>query len=299
MPPALLLDHIIILVPTPTYLHAPPPALTASLALTPGGRHADGLTENALIGLADGSYLELIAFTTADASVRAAHWWGTKAAGGIIDFALTGPGAGGAGGEEDEGDEEAVGPRRQYEAMRARVAAGPVAFEDLRPGARVRPDGRGVRWLVGFPRARGLPRGAVPFVCYDRTPRAARVPEARADAYGCGAVGVVEVSVVVPEERVGELVGVYGAIFGGGSEVGGAGEGGRFRMGRVEEVEGVPDPVVVLRAPRDEEEKKLMDQGGGVLVTGLVLGRFGGSEGSEKIGGGELGDITVRQFAKS
>ena len=34
--------------------------------VTPGGEHADGLTRNALVPFADGTYLELVAFIDPD-----------------------------------------------------------------------------------------------------------------------------------------------------------------------------------------------------------------------------------------
>ena len=54
------IDHLVILVE----------ALEAAVAeyeelgfrVTPGGEHADGLTRNALVPLADGTYLELVSF---------------------------------------------------------------------------------------------------------------------------------------------------------------------------------------------------------------------------------------------
>src|SRR2546428_13775555 len=56
--------------------------------VTPGGEHADGLTRNALIPFADGSYLELVAFH--DLSRGLTHrWWKVAAGGGGLgDFAL-------------------------------------------------------------------------------------------------------------------------------------------------------------------------------------------------------------------
>ena len=52
-----------------------------------GGIHADGATHNALVGFADGSYLELIAFL----QPQARHRWAAHAARGhegFIDYAL-------------------------------------------------------------------------------------------------------------------------------------------------------------------------------------------------------------------
>src|SRR5258706_988382 len=56
--------------------------------ITPGGTHADGLTHNALIPFADGSYFELLAFT--DPGQATDHpWWHRLAEGeGLEDYAL-------------------------------------------------------------------------------------------------------------------------------------------------------------------------------------------------------------------
>src|SRR5437016_2703006 len=56
--------------------------------VTPGGKHADGLTHNALVPFADGSYLEIVAFPDLDRAVSH-RWWKIAAeGGGFADFAL-------------------------------------------------------------------------------------------------------------------------------------------------------------------------------------------------------------------
>lgn len=67
-------SHIIILVPY-ELLTSPPSWLTSAFTISPGGRHADNRTENRLILLADGSYIELIAFINDDPALRKGHWW--------------------------------------------------------------------------------------------------------------------------------------------------------------------------------------------------------------------------------
>ena len=53
--------------------------------VTAGGEHAGGVTHNALVCFADGSYLELVAFRRPDPTHR---WWRHAANGGFADFAL-------------------------------------------------------------------------------------------------------------------------------------------------------------------------------------------------------------------
>ena len=81
------LDHIVLLVPYASLLN-PPTWIASNFTVTPGGRHADGKTENKLICFRDGSYIELIAFTNDNPKHREGHWWGLKKF-GIIDFAFS------------------------------------------------------------------------------------------------------------------------------------------------------------------------------------------------------------------
>lgn len=55
--------------------------------IQPGGKHADGRTENRLVVFRDGTYLELIAFIDDAPEKRRGHWW--DRAFGVVDYALT------------------------------------------------------------------------------------------------------------------------------------------------------------------------------------------------------------------
>ena len=116
--------------------------------VTPGGVHAGGLTHNALVGFADGSYLELIAFVDL-AAARGKHSWAPVAerGGGWADFALL----------SNELAQDAA-------ALRELVARPP---ED---GGRTRPDGQAITWRV----ARLV--APLPFLIEDGTARELRVP---------------------------------------------------------------------------------------------------------------------------
>jgi hypothetical protein len=77
------LDHVVIVVRDLA------PAIDGyrrrGFTVTPGGRHADGATENALVPFSDGSYLELVAFD--DLSRSLTHrWWRVAAEGRLRRF---------------------------------------------------------------------------------------------------------------------------------------------------------------------------------------------------------------------
>ena len=133
--------------------------------VTPGGEHAGGLTHNALVGFADGAYLELIAFHDA-AAARGKHSWQPVAerGGGWADFALA----------SDD------------------LAADAAALAELlkRPpesGGRTRPDGVAVAWQS----ARLL--APLPFLIEDITLRQVRVPSGAQAAHANGTRGIAGV----------------------------------------------------------------------------------------------------------
>ena len=122
--------------------------------VTPGGTHADGLTHNALIPFADGSYFELLAFT--DPGQATDHpWWHRLAEGeGLEDYALA---------SDDLASDVAACRRRG------------LAIGDPVEGGRQRPDGRTLRWRTArF--VQPQPDRALPFLIEDVTPRNWRVP---------------------------------------------------------------------------------------------------------------------------
>jgi hypothetical protein len=118
------IDHVVLVVPDLDRAVAEHRA--RGFTVTPGGEHAGGLTHNALVGFADGSYLELIAFHDV-AAARGKHSWQPVAerGGGWADFALA----------SDD------------------LAADAAALADLlkravESGGRTRPDGVAVAWQV-------------------------------------------------------------------------------------------------------------------------------------------------------
>lgn len=177
----------------------------------PGGEHAGGYSHNALIGLADGGYLELFAtvrprhtqllrvlaaaaeqdggvdLLAADFGPVQARFMHSVAAGdGFADFALV---------------------STALDADIARLRAHGIETEGPLPGERQRPDGQRLAWRFGLPGADGLP-----FLIDDVTERSLRAPAATMDAHPNGATGVAGVVVAVRE--LDAAVTGYGTLLG-------------------------------------------------------------------------------------
>lgn len=138
----------------------------------PGGDHQGRSSHNALIVLADGSYLELKAWRD---PAPAERWWATleRSGEGLVDFALL-----------------SKAPEEELAAARAR---GLVTLKGPVPGERVRPDGRHLKWTTA---RHDTPD--VPFLCGDITPRNLRVPDApELLRHANGASGVALITVAV------------------------------------------------------------------------------------------------------
>lgn len=166
----LTLDHVVILVGELEQAIADYSAL--GFTVQRGGMHADGATHNALVGFADGSYLELIAFLRP----KPEHRWGGWAARGhrgFIDYALLPPSVG-----------EVVD--------RARAAG--LAYQGPIDGGRTRLDGEVLRWQTGTP-----PSADLPFLCGDVTARALRVREGEVRSHANGVTGIASITVLVAD----------------------------------------------------------------------------------------------------
>jgi len=164
------IDHVVILVKD----------LDAAIAdysdlgftVVPGGEHADGLSHNALVALADGSYLELIAFKRPPPDE---HLFSTgyKTGEGLVTFALL-----------------PTEIAKDVEEVRKRG----LEMDGPFPGGRVRTDGQRVEWQIARPPTRDLP-----FLCGDVTPRDLRVPGGEARQHSNGATGVSSIDLAVTD----------------------------------------------------------------------------------------------------
>ena len=137
--------------------------------VTPGGEHAGGVTHNALVCFADGSYLELVAFLRPDPTHR---WWRRASSGGFADFALL-------------SDDLA----QDLSALKDLVV------REAAEGGRTRPDGVSLRWRAAFLRA------PLPFLIEDLTPRELRVPGGETVRHANGVTGIATIVVAARDQR--------------------------------------------------------------------------------------------------
>lgn len=171
----LRLDHLVILVSDLSVAVADYGRL--GFGVVEGGRHADGLTANALISFADHTYLELIAFV--DAGDKRDNTWGWRQfaarGGGLIDYCMA----------SDD-----------LETDVARLRAAGLTVGDAVDGGRKRPDGAELRWRS----ARiWQPGRELPFLIQDLTPRELRVPAGDATAHPNGITGIRELLIAVAD----------------------------------------------------------------------------------------------------
>lgn len=175
-----LLDHLILLVLS--LPHATKHFTSLGFTVRPGGTHADGLTENALIVLPDGVYIEVIAFTAhTSPEQRAGHWWGKLKPDNWADWSLTPP-AGQSAADIVKTAKETIAKQ-----------GGEEHWDAPRAGGRRTPDGQELKWEVAFPDpATTGRRGRLPFICADMTSREWRVPPADRDTHTNGAQRVTQ-----------------------------------------------------------------------------------------------------------
>ena len=144
-----------------------------SIGLTPdeGGVHADGQTHNALIGFADGSYLELIAPTPGNTAAN--HPWAEfmRTNAGVCAWAIR---------------------SADIQADVALYRSRGIEVGDPTPGGRIRPDGVRLEWITAKLGTETL-GSVLPFLIQDVTPREWRAPRTKS-AEGL-IIGISEVEI--------------------------------------------------------------------------------------------------------
>lgn len=167
----LSIDHIVIMVNDLPASQRDYAAL--GFTVLNGGTHADNPTYNALITLADGAYLEIIALQpgkeSEPQSARLQKW--VAASPGLVDIALL------------PTDIEA-------DILAARSRG--LTVEDAEQGGRLRPDGVKLIWQTA-----NIPGSGLPFLCGDVTERHLRVPTGAAQQHANGVVGIADVTIAV------------------------------------------------------------------------------------------------------
>ncbi len=161
------IDHIVVVVPDLESAISGYEGL--GFTVVRGGKHPIG-SHNALVALADGAYLELIAFR--DRGI--AHPWNQALAkgGGIVDYCM----------QTDDLPGDVAALRR----------AG-VAMSDSMPLTRERPDGYKLSWVLALPPAEYA--GVIPFLIRDETPREERIPRERAQSNGVTGISRLTIAV--------------------------------------------------------------------------------------------------------
>lgn len=169
----LKLDHLVILVPD--LLAAVADYQQLGFTVTPGGTHADGLTHNALIAFADGTYIELIAFV--DPADTRDNVWGWRKHmrhnGGLIDYCMAAD---------------------NLAASVTTFRTNGLNISDPAAGGRQRPDGTALQWRSAHFWQAGR---ELPFLIEDVTPRSLRVPGGSAAQHANNVTGIRELVIAV------------------------------------------------------------------------------------------------------
>lgn len=163
----------------------------AGFTVVPGGIHGSGNTHNALIGFADGAYLELFAPTVQGRTAEHRWFERVRQGGGLVDFCLLGTELG-----------------TEIASIRERG----IQYSEPFAMARVTPDGTRIEWLLSTPPG-VVGRSGWPFMIEDTTPRALRVPHKPEQiGHANGAKGVAGITVLVRDAE--ESAREYEAILG-------------------------------------------------------------------------------------
>ena len=137
--------------------------------VVPGGKHPVG-SHNALIAIADGSYLEIISFYRESLDHR---WWNPLQQGErLVDYCM-------------QTDNLPADTKKLRDAG--------VAINDPVPWSRTRPDGYELKWILSL--ATGSHRGVAPFLIQDVTPRQERIPQTFDHKNGAVGIGTVTIAV--------------------------------------------------------------------------------------------------------
>ena len=200
---SLLLDHAVIFVED--LKKATRDFSKLGFRVLEGGTHAGGLTHNALIAFADGSYLELLAFTFPSAFDALSR----LAANGFLPWILKGRTALDRRflplGARGEGLHDFALSAANIEGVIGLANDSGLRLSGPYPGQRMRTDGTALQWALAIPTDPLLP-----FLIEDMTDRALRVPAGDAATHANGVTGIA--NVIIPVDRLESAVNRYGLL---------------------------------------------------------------------------------------
>jgi len=246
------LDHIVFLSPPGALAETKRKFVERGFDVIPGGVHAGGLTENLLVVIKDGVYLELIALIhpiehypegSEERSRLESNLWASKLP-GWIDYAFLGT---------SPTISKIINSRAQEEGSGVRYLA------EI-SGGRETPTGRILKWLITGPDPTSsiegvAKRGALPFFCADVTPREWRVPTGHVE-HPNGVTGIACLTVLIPTKDLDEFERQLTSVIGFTPEFGPNDE----RTWSLSTTTGKDSPHLIIRAPRDREEEIHVDQ---------------------------------------
>ena len=243
-------------------------AESLGFTVVPGGAHAGGMTHNALIAFADGSYIELIAFI--DPEKRSTHRWWPRLwkGGGLVDYALF-----------------CDDLQAEVDAIEQRGLDLPEPVEN----GRLRPDGARLDWRQCFPQP-VVGENGLPFLIEDVTPRSLRVPhEPEQVTHRNGVTGIAGVTVLVSDfvPATGALIHITGNEMETlESPIPGITWAGKIPVGETGQWIGVATPDMTLDESFGEASTpaRYLDRYGmgpfsAVLTTGTPAGDLGPGDG--------------------
>ncbi|PIL33010.1 hypothetical protein GSI_04459 [Ganoderma sinense ZZ0214-1] len=259
-PSTRILDHIVHLTPPGTLEDAVSSFQNLGFTVSPGGTHAGGKTANALVVFGDGTYLELIHFTSPPPNDDPNPWAHKQP--GWIDFAFLGNGGvpSIAGTINARADADGSGAHYAAEVQ----------------GGRTREDGKVLEWLISAPP--GGERGELPFFCGDLTPREWRVPlEPRSNVrHSNTARGVAHVKLLIPPEDLTATANKLTSVLGISPFSSIPGEVAWHLGPQLSRPDPAPTssiPVLKLRAAEGEEEMEYVRRmrGPGIYEVGFIV----------------------------
>ncbi|KAG0706464.1 glyoxalase-like domain-containing protein [Suillus ampliporus] len=252
------LDHIVHLTPPGTVNEVSWQFQDLGFHVIPGGVHAGGLTENVLVVLEDGVYLELISFThpashyppgSPDRQKRDANPWAWKEP-GWIDYAFLG--------SSSTSISELINARAKKDKSRIR-------YDPEVDGGRERSDGKVLKWRISAP-SQDNGRGVAPFFCGDVTPREWRVPlDPPSNAqHPSGAFGIAYIRLLVEDDDFSDMTMDITSIV-GISPMSNTGRRATWML-----LEG--KPRLIISVPEtDDERRTLIERGEGIYEVAFLV----------------------------